>query len=225
MATTQPIQTPKGNLAWVIISGEGKENLSGRMKYTADLVLPSDSDEAKKLSATIDKFWAENKPNSFPAKKKAKSLGYRPEMRKVLDENGEDQYDEEGEIIKEPTGNTVFSFATDTTYGKSGDAKVIKVYNAKGNRVSLGDKKIGNGSVGQIGGAMGVYSVKDTSGKISDAGVTLYLNSIRITKFVEYTDEDNWAAEDGDDGWTGEDNWDAESQESEQQQSGGTPRL
>lgn len=215
MSTIKQIKTPSGPLAWVIISGEGKANMSGKMKYTADLVLPQESDEAKSLTALIDTFWSENKPAAFPAKRKPKSLGYRAEMRKVLDENGEEQYDDNGEVVKEPTGNTVFTFSTDTVYGKSGDPKVVAVYNAKGSKVSLGEKKIGNGSVGQIGGAMGIYTVKDPSNasKIADAGVTLYLNSIRLLKFEEYVGGDQWDEADVEGGWTGEDNWDAEGSE------------
>ncbi len=211
------IKTPAGELKWVIITGEGRENMSGKLKYFADLVLPEESDEAQKLKASIDDFWKANKPADF--RKKPKSLGYRQEMTKVLDENGEETYNEEGEVVYEPTGNLKFSFATDTTWAKSGDPKVIKTYNSKGNPVNLGDKKIGNGSVGNIGGAMGIYTV-DTKGKITDAGVTLYLNSIRILKLEEFNAEESWDDAGMDGGWTGENNWDADDAPQ-----GGTPRL
>lgn len=201
------IKTPAGELKWVVITGEGKENLSGKLKYVADLCLPEDSEEAKTLKAQIDDFWATNKPANF--KKKAKSLGYRQEMRKVLDEDGNETFNEEGELVLEPTGMLKFSFATDTTWAKSGDPKVIKIYNAKGNPVNLGGKKIGNGSIGNIGGAMGIYTV-ETKGAMTDAGVTLYLNSIRILKLEEYNSEEQWDDAGVEDGWTGENNWDAD---------------
>lgn len=218
------VKTPSGELKWVIITGEGRENMSGKMKYTADICMPEDSKEAQALKAQIDEFWKANKPANF--KKKAKSLGYRQEMKKVLDADGEETYNEEGEVVYEPTGMLKFTFATDTTWAKSGDAKVIKIYNSKGNPVNLGDKKIGNGSVGNIGGAMGIYTVEAKGTKtITDAGVTLYLNSIRIIKLEEYSQDEQWddAGEEG--GWTGENNWDEEGTPEDSKPEGGTPRL
>lgn len=213
MAKPTPVKTPLGELAWVVFNGPGKENLSGKMKYTADIVLDDDSEECKTLKGIIDKFWLDNKPATF--KGKAKTKGYRPEMRKVLDDDGKEVFDEEGAVKKEETGRTVFTFTTDTTF-PSGDAKVVKIYNAKGNPVNMGDTKIGNGSIGQISGAMGIYDRDD--GK----GVSLYLNSIRIVKLEKYTQEEQWDEVDGDDGWTGEDNWDAEDSTEEPK---GVPRL
>ena len=40
----EKFKTPKGTLEWVIISGEGKENLSGKLQYTANLVLTPETD-------------------------------------------------------------------------------------------------------------------------------------------------------------------------------------
>lgn len=224
MTQATAFKSPVGDLKWVVFSGEGKENLSGRLKYLSDLVLPIDSDEGKALKADIDAFWEDNKPAGLPPKKPAKSLGYRLEKEPVLDDEGNKQYDDEGKVISKETGNYVFTFSTDTAY-PSGDKKVINIFNAKGNKVDLGSKKIGNGSRGQISGARGIYEVKDTKGKLIDAGVTLYLNSIRLTKFVEFSGEEAWDASGEDDGWTGEgetDGWEGE------QSSGtpkGTPRL
>lgn len=199
-------QTPRGELRWANISGEGKANQSGKLKYSIDLLLAKDSDEGKALKAQIDEFWKDNLPNGWNVKRKAKSMGYRSEVEKVLDEEGNETYDDDGNIVYRELDNWVFTFQTDTTYAKSGDAKVIKIYNAKGRPVSLGDKKIGNGSIGQVGGAMGIYTVKDDKGKVTDAGVTLYLNSVRINKLEEYTGgEDQWGDTGEEDGWTGED--------------------
>lgn len=219
MATVTPIKTPIGQFKWVVISGEGKVNMSGRMKYNVDLVLPEDSEEAKGLKAQIDAYWADNRPAKLPKGKPAKSLGYKQEKEPVLDEDGQKQYDEGGKVVSKTTGNLVFTFSTDTTY-PSGDPKVINVFNAKKNKVSLGTKKVGNGSEGQVSGAMGIYVVA-APGKadvVTDAGVTLYLNSIRITKFLEFSGEESWEdAEEVDDGWTGDDSWegDAEPQQAE----------
>ena len=68
----QKLTTPKGTLEWVTIDGEGKENLSGKMQYVANIVLEADSPVVKK----IEQFWKDNKPNGF--KKDAKSLGIYP---------------------------------------------------------------------------------------------------------------------------------------------------
>ncbi|AWD90269.1 hypothetical protein [Dickeya phage Amaethon] len=212
MAKPTAFKTPKGTLNWCIITGDGKENLSGKMKYTTDLVLPTDSEEAKTLINFIDDYWDENKPAKWPAKRPAKSLGYRDETTPVLDEDGQKQYGDDGKVIAEKTGNTVFTFGTDTTY-PSGDPKKVNVFNSKGNKVDLGDRRVGNGSEGRVSAAIGVYEVKDPKGTITDAGVTLYLNSVQITKFVAYSGEERWDADDSDDGWTGEgdsDGWEGE---------------
>lgn len=229
MAQVQAIKTPVGDLKWVVFNGEGKENLSGRMKYQADLVLPADSEHGAALKDMIDEYWADNRPNGLPAKKPAKSLGYRLEKEPILDEDGNKQYGDDGKVLSKETGNIVFTFSTDTTY-PSGDPKVINIYNAKGNKVDLGTKKIGNGSRGQISGALGIYTVKDTKGKaIIDGGVTLYLNSIRLVKFVEFSGEESWDPMDGEegDGWTGEGETEGWSGEEGQDSTAGkgTPRL
>jgi len=216
MAKPTSFRTPKGIINWCIISGEGKLNMSGKLKYTTDLVLPTDSDEAKNLISFIDNIWEENKPAKWPAKRPPKSTGYRPERRPVLDADGDKQYGDDGKVISELTGNTVFTFGTDTTY-PSGDEKKIQVFNAKGNKVDLGSRKVGNGSEGRVAGAAGVYEIVDPKSKaVSDAGVTLYLNSIQLTKFVAYSGEEQWDADEDAEGWTGEDEsegWEGESGE------------
>lgn len=185
MATPNTIESPKGSLEWVVISGEGKENLSGRMQYKADLVL--DEPEAKVLRAQIDAFWAENKPKGFS--KAPKSTGYYEHKAPKLDADGKPVLGEDGKKIMVATGKTLFSFHTDTTWPKDGSQKVVKVFNSKGNPVVLGDTKIGNGSIGRILGAVGMYEVKapGKSTAIIDAGTTLYLNAVKLLKLEEYT--------------------------------------
>lgn len=227
MSQVVAFKSPIGDLKWVVYNGEGKENLSGRMKYQADLVLPVDSEECKNLKAAIDAFWEEGRPASLPAKKPAKSLGYRLEKEPVLDEDGNKQYGDDGKVVSKDTGNMVFTFSTDTTY-PSGDPKIINIFNAKGNKVDLGGKKIGNGSRGQLSGAMGIYTVEDAKGKtVIDGGVTLYLNSIRLVKFVEFSGEEAWDEADEEGGWTGEGETNDWNGESGQETTGGkaTPRL
>ena len=191
----EKIKSTKGLLEWVTISGEGKENLSGKMKYQANVVIDPQNNEADAaLIAKIDRFWEENKPKGF--KRKAKSMGYYYHDA-VKDADGEPTYDEDGNKVFDKEGRVHLTFSTDTTF-PSGDTKVVKVYNAKANVISLGDKSIGNGSEGYIAGAMGIYKA-EKGGKIIDAGVTLYLNGIQLTKFVEFTGADDGfeADEDG----------------------------
>ena len=179
------IVTPLGDLEWINIDGEGVENLSGKMVYRASLVL--DGDKAEALKAKIDTFWKENKPSGF--KKPAKSLGYKDHTVKNQET---DEYEE--------TGKTVFTFSTATTF-PDGQAKVIKTYNAKNRVVALGETKIGNGSKGAISGVMAIYGPTKTK----EAGVSLYIDAIQITKLVEFSQDAGFGAVDDEDGWTGDD--------------------
>ncbi len=195
----QKITTPKGELEWVTITGEGKENLSGKMQYVASLILDPDNNKAdKEFIASIDAFWDENKP----IKKDAKSLGYY--AHKVKDA----EPDADGDATYTETGKVLLSFKTGISF-PDGSPKVVKTYNSKAKPVALGDIKIGNGSIGQIAGAMGIYQVNDPKGKkIIDAGVTLYLDSIKISKLVEFTQDAGFDAdEDSEDGFTGDEGW------------------
>jgi hypothetical protein len=182
MTTPNTIESPKGSLEWVVIAGEGKENLSGKMQYKADLVL--DEPEAKVLRAQIDAFWAENKPKGFS--KAPKSTGYYEHKAPKLDAEDKPVLGEDGKKVMVATGKTLFSFHTDTTWPKDGKTKVVKVFNSKGNPVVLGETKIGNGSIGRILGAVGVYEVKAKNGNVIDAGTTLYLNAVKLLKLEEY---------------------------------------
>jgi hypothetical protein len=188
--TIQFINTNKigrGGLEWVQYEGPGKESLSGVMQYLATLLLSGD--EAETLKEIINDFWKENKPKG----KKPKSLGYYAHRIKTA------EVDDDDAPIYEETGKTAFIFKTGVAY-RDGKPKVIKIYNAKGNEVNLQGKKIGNESEGFISGAMDIYAIKT-----GEAGVSLYLNAIQLTKFDEYTGGDaGFEAADGD-GWTGED--------------------
>lgn len=177
----EKVRSPKGVFEWVFIDGEGKENLSGNMKFTMNIVMEAEA--AKPFTDQIDAFWEANKPPGF--KKDPKSLGYKPHAIK-------NQETEE----YEPTGKVLFVFSTDTMWPEKGDEpakkKHIQVYNAKANKISLNGKKIGNGSEGYVAGAMDIYSTK-----AKEAGVTLYLNGVQLTKFVEFAMDDGFDAEDG----------------------------
>ncbi len=177
MSNIKKFESARGALEWVTITGEGKANMSGKLEYLASLVLEGDAAEA--LKAEIDAFWAENKPAKFS--KDAKSLGYYAHTANV-----DGAVDEDGKKVYSPTGKTSFRFKTGTTY-KDGKQKLVQIYNSKGNKVSLGDTTIGNGSIGRIKGAMGIYiNANPKTGQAIDAGVTLYLDSIMLLKLEQY---------------------------------------
>ena len=176
---TEAVNTPVGDLEWVIISGDGKEDINGDPKYQASLVLDPENEKHQAFLDKVDAFWEANKPQGFKGKTPS-SNGLYPHKK----DTGEK--DENGDRIYEETGKTLLATKTGTTY-KDGKTKVIKVFNAKGAEVSLGDKKIANGSRGRIGCVMAIYATTDKSGKtIVNAGVTFYLNSLQLSKFVEY---------------------------------------
>lgn len=229
MPAIEKTKSPKGELVWVTITGEGKENLNGIMQYKAEVVLdPANEPLHQAYLDSLEAFWEANKPKGF--KKKPKSLGYYLHDL-LVDDEGEPILDDEGEKQYVPIkdgGKVRLSFKTATTF-PDGKPKVVKVYNSKAARVDLGDVGIGNGSVGYVAGAMGRYDVTDPFGKkIIDAGVTLYLDAIQLLKLVKFegadpgfeaADEDELAEDEGFTG-IGEDE-DFEGTEA----AGGKPRL
>lgn len=169
--TNKVIDSPVGTLEWVVIDGEGKPDLNGVPKYQCDVVITPE--QAKTFVPLVEEFWKENKPKGATD---AKSLGIYPHTVK-----DEEASKEAGENVYKETGNTVIRFKTGTTF-QSGDPKVIKIFNSKGNEVSLQGKKIGNGSRGRVNGVMAIYNVNKAT-----CGVTFYLNAIQLSKFVEFT--------------------------------------
>lgn len=210
----KPIKTGRVELEWVNIRGAGKENLSGKMQYVANGVIEA-SDE---LIAEIEAFWKEHKPAGF--KKAPKSLGiYDHTVRS-------DETDEEGKPVYTPDGKKYLAFKTGVAYA-DGKPKVVRVYNAKGKLVEVGDLKVGNGSIGVISGAMDIYTNKTKQNQIVDAGVTLYLDAIQIIKLNEYTQDPGFEAVDDEDAWGG-DEWTGAEEVAEsatETETKGTPRL
>lgn len=192
-ATLTQYKSPKAPLVWVKITGEGEEDLQGRMKYLASTVL--NEEQKDELEAELAAFWKENKPKGA---KKMKSNGIAPEMVKT------EETDEDGDPIKKHTGNYLLQMKTNATW-PDGNQNKIKIYNAKGNPVQLGDTKIGNGSVGRLAGAYDIYAVTDKQGNVTNAGITFYLNGIQISKLEEYVGNEVEFEADEDEGWTGED--------------------
>ncbi len=195
LLTSDFVPCSEAEFRWMFIDQPGKKGPGDddSHRLVASIYVKSDSDGCKALIGAIDQFWKDNKPKGA---KKCKSAGYKPEI--ALKEGG----DADNEDDYQPTGFTAFNFWTGTHWPAKGDDEPvehkIKVYNARGNEVQLGGKRIGNGSQGAVNACMGIYD--RTDGK----GVTLYLNSIQITKFVEFTGSDGFdAVEDAEDGWAG----------------------
>lgn len=211
MSKIVKFKSPKGNLEWVTISGEGKENLSGKLQYVANVVVEADDP----IIGELNKFWEDNKPSGFT--KPAKSNGVYP--HKV--DSG--KKDENGKAIYEEDGKVYLAFKTGTSF-PDGSTKKVQVYNAKARKVELPEgTNIGNGSVGVISGAMGIYESKTPKGAIVDAGVTLYLDAIQILKLEEFTSDAGFEAEAEEEGWTGDEGW--EGGEEEAAEPASKPRL
>ena len=184
-------KTPKGELRWVYITGEGKEDLNGNNKYSAAVVLDDRIPEHAAYMQEVQEYFNSNKPKNIDS---AKSTGIYPLTEKA----------EDGSKVTVPH-MFYLSFKTGTTY-QDGSQKVIKTFNSKAVQVDLGEQRIGNGSVGRIAGAMDMYYVKGPKGNVMQAGVTLYLDAIMLTKFIPYTGSSPFEEEDEDgDGWTGAD--------------------
>ena len=149
--------SPRGNMKWAFITGDGRKD-----KFSIVISVPEA--EAKEAMAVVDLFWKENKPKQ--AKPRPKSTGYKYE---------------EDEETGERTGNVYFSFSTGTSF-PSGDKKVVKVFTAKKpvREVSLGSKKIGEGSIGRAMGSLAIFEYEGTY------GTTFYLDAVSLSKFVEY---------------------------------------
>ena len=185
---TQKIVTPLGELNWVFINGNTKQDLNGNDRYVASVYFHKDSPEFKQVEKEVKTFWDEHKPKGA----KLKSNGI-----KVVQERVDGEVDDDGEQLYKDTEFMSLNFWTGPTF-PNGKDKVIKTFNARGSEVSLGDKKIGNGTTGAISGVMGIYDNGPAA-----KGVTLYLNAIQIKKFVEFTGgdagfEDTGDAEDDD---------------------------
>jgi hypothetical protein len=172
------LHTPIGNLEWVIISGEGKEDMYGKSTYTASVVLDLSKEAHKEFIQQIKEFWEENKPKGFKKPPKFVPLYDYYEYT--------DEKDEDGDRIKNLIeGKKLFTAKTGTQY-PDGKPKVVQVSNSFGAKVVL-NCNIGNGSRGRLGITLAVCETRvKKNGPIVDAGVSAYLNGIQITKLIEY---------------------------------------
>jgi len=186
MADLVPVVTPVGELHYVNISGQGKQNYNeDGYNYVATINLTGK--DAEDLKEEIDEVIGE-----VAKGENLKSRGYRELME---DEKGiytPTQNTKERDASAKATGIYAFSFSTATTFA-DGKTKKISVYNSANppSRINLGDKKIGNGSKGCISGKMQRYK------KGKDVGISLFLNAVQLVDFKEYVDDAGFAAQDG----------------------------
>ena len=169
--------SPIGELEWVVISGEGVEgmNAGDPYKYVANIVL--DKQGSKNVKDKIDSFWKLNRPKVVKTPKATGLYQHKVKTEEIDNDTGKPVY--------AATGSQYLRMSTRITW-PNGNTKKVKVFNAKGAEITLGDTKIGNGSLGRLIGVIDIYAIKDSRGNISSAGVTFYLQSIQISKLLEY---------------------------------------
>lgn len=202
----------KGVLKWLFIDGKGKDDLNGNPKYTAQVVLTPD--QAGPYIETIQAYWEENRPANW---KVTKADAVKDKKLKVGDPKDPTYLG----FKEDEDGNFVFTFKTNPTY-QDGTQKVIDIYNAKAVKISLGDKKIGNNSLGALSGIMDIFH------NTGNCGVTFYLNAVQLTKFIEFSTDAGFEAQD-EEGFEGLDDsmseFEAVDNSSSESSEGAKPRL
>lgn len=184
------VVTPVGELYYVNISGQGKENYNeDGYEYVASVRL--EGEEAKKLIALIDE-----EAEKMPDGKILKSKGYKQLVKSEEGTLRSPTVSKPKQPDEEDSGIFEFQFKTGTTFA-DGKPKKINVYNANAEKINLGDRRIGNGSIGAISGKM--------RGKVykKEFSVSLFLNAIQLVKFIEYTEDAGFEAQEAEDGFVG----------------------
>ncbi len=183
--------TPVGELHYVQITGEGKDKLEGDDKeYVATIYL-----EGAKAKAERDK--CDEVLGTIPKGFKLGSSGYKNLVRdsegnlRTPNAEGEVLVDDE-DIMDDCEKTDIWSFTYHTNVEfPNGNTKTIDVYDKDAKKTKLGDRLVGNGSLGCISGRIKPY----VSGK--KMGVSLFLNAIQITKFEEYEGSAGFGAQEG----------------------------
>ena len=182
MAGTK-VKTKVGNLKYVFITGEGRNNsMPGeepRMQYVASMSVPKDGDVHKSFEALLDTEW-NNYKAQYGVKGKPKTNGIKDELMK--DPNGEIDPETE-EVRKIPTGNVLITFKTNTKW-PDGNPQVVKVFDGKGNDITAAVHgatwAIGDGSTGIIHGTAMGNNVGGTH------KITLYLTAVQLATLSKY---------------------------------------
>lgn len=190
---------PKGELAWVFVTGDGRENYNrDGYVYTASIIW--DEETGNKVIKQITEFY-----KSVKVEKKSQqgTLGFTFGVR--IGDNDETfvKSDDIAEMESddtdfEKTGRVQMQFQTNREF--NGKRTVVPIYNSKAKRVDLPEgTSIGNGSMGSLQVTI-MHGTNERKQFLSR-----YLNGVQVTKLVEYTGANDFEAEDDDDdGWTGE---------------------
>jgi len=160
------VVTPKGELQWVVVNGQGKENYDGDgYEYTASIILTEE--EADEFQDMVDDYYAE--------------------------QGGQEETCPTKIIREDKEGNLLVTFKTQAEFeGRPVKVKIVDAYNKP---VHLPDDVgIGNGSIGKISGTLSYFKRKKND------GVSLFLKSIKINKFVKYIAETGFEDDDDTDG-------------------------
>lgn len=166
-------KSPKGEFKWAFVTGQGRKN-DLNGKTEYSIDVAVPINEAQAAIDQLDTLWDENKPKGSKA---PKSMGYK---------------------VSEDGKTVTFTFKTKTTY-PSGEAKKVRIYNAAGEEIDIPqDKRIGNGSRGRVAGVAAVYDAG-----VAARGVTLFLDSVQLTKFVAYESGPSFDAEEDEGGFEG----------------------
>ena len=183
------VKTKVGDLKWVFIKGEGRNNaMSGeepRMQYVASLECDTDGPVHKHFHDLVYKEWEAYKADFGLKGKPGKNKHgeYMDGMHPVLvdDENGVEDPDT-GKVKKVKNGKTLITFKTNTTW-PDGNPQVVKVFDGKGAEITEfyknADWYLGEGSTGIIHGS----AVGNNAGDAHK--VTLYLSAVQIAKLVK----------------------------------------
>ena len=167
------IKTPVGELRYVFIEGEGRDQSmpgeEARMQYVASMVLKKDGPQHKALLAEINKEWDAYKASAgLKPAQQPKTNG----IKVILDKDTGAETDE-----------VLVTFKTNTKW-KDGNQQVIKVFDHKGNDITVAvhnaDWSIGNGTTGIIHGSASGNGIGGAH------KVTLYLSGVQIAKLVKY---------------------------------------
>lgn len=173
------ITTPVGELEWVDVQGRGscfgKEYKAEDAKFTASIILTKEVFEApmkdgESFKHKLDTFHKEHGKKGDPC--------YRPYVKRIYDEDGSGDYEEE------ETDSVVIRAKTNVFYSNSDKPVKITVTDKSGAPYPPNhfvETRIGNGSKGRLAISVCPY---DFSG---NKGTTAYLSGVQLAHHVKYT--------------------------------------
>lgn len=179
-----PIVTPVGELWYVNITGQGKQNYNeDGYDYVATVQLTGEP--AEKLKAQILEVLGD-----VPKGSTVKSTGFRELLKDDEGTYTPTTKTAERDAKATKTGIFAFTFKTGVTF-EDGRTKKVAVYNTAAQKVDMGDRLIGNGSKGAISGKMQRNVRKD------EVMVSLYLNAVQLTEYIPYSGDAGFDAQEG----------------------------